>query len=66
MEIILGSAGVGSCTGLINRCKSELANQQAGRYSPATELELIRFRPLPSGEIVWHVSTQVTDGLLAA
>ena len=32
----------------------------------STELELIRFLPLPFGELVWHLSTQVNGGLLAA
>ena len=43
-----------------------LANILAGRFVPATELELNRFRPFPFGDILWHLSTQVNNGLLAA
>ena len=43
-----------------------LANQQAEIYAPATEFEAIRFRSLPSREIVWHLNTQGNDVLLAA
>ena len=46
-ESPLGSAGVVSCTGLSNRCTFGLVNQQAGSYSPITELEIIRYLPLP-------------------
>ena len=65
MEILLGSAGVGSCPGLSNRCTFGLANQQAGRYTPTTELEIIGFCPSPFGELVWHPSTQVSVSYLA-
>ena len=65
-QILLGSAGVVRCPGLSNRCTFGLANQQAGKYIPATELELIRFLPLPLGELVWNLSTQVNDIDLAA
>ena len=44
----------------------ELANQQTGRYAPATELEIIRFQPLPFRELVWHLSTQVNGSDLTA
>ena len=27
---------------------------------------MIRFWPLPFGDILWHLSTQVNDGLIAA
>ena len=40
MESLLGSSGVVSCPGLINRCIFGLVNQQAGSYAPATDLEL--------------------------
>ena len=63
-ESLLGSAGVVSCTGVSNRCTFGLANQQAGSYTPATELELIMFQPLTFGELVWHLSTQVSGGIL--
>ena len=43
-----------------------LSNQLSGRYTPATELDLIRFWPSPLGDLVWHLITQVNDGLLAA
>ena len=66
VESLLGSAGVGSCPDISNRCMLVLANQQAGGYSPSTELELISFWPLPFRELVWHISTQVNDGILAA
>ena len=66
MESLLGSAGVGSCPRLSNRCMFGLANQQDGRYAPATELEFIMFFPLPFGGLVWHLSTQVNEGNLDA
>ena len=65
-ESLLGSAGVSRCPGLINWCTFGLANQMAGRYTPATELEIIRFWPLPLGEIVWHLRTKVNNSDLAA
>ena len=65
-ESLLGSSVLSRCPGLSNWCTSGLANQQAGRYSPATKLELIRFQPLPLGEIMWHLSTQVNGGIIAA
>ena len=61
MESLLGRSGVDRCTGLSNQCNFVLANQQAGKYISATELELNRFRPLPLGELVWHLSTQVKN-----
>ena len=64
-ESLLGSAGVGNCTGLSNRCTLGLANQQAGNYISATELDINRFRPLPFGELVSHISTQVNGIYLA-
>ena len=54
------------CTGLNNRCTFGLSNRLDGRFTPATELELNRFRPLAFGELVCHLSTQVNNGLLAA
>ena len=65
-KILLGSAGVGRCPGLRNRCTFGLANQLAGRYIPATELKLNRFRPSPLGELIWHLSTQVNVSDLSA
>ena len=65
-ESLLGSAGVGSCTGLSNWCTFGLANQQAGSYAPDTELELNRFRSFPLRGLIWHLSTQVNDGNIAA
>ena len=37
-----------------------LSNQLAVSFVPATELEINRFRPTPFGDVVWHLSTQVT------
>ena len=65
-EILLGSAGVGRCPGLSNRCTFGLANLLDRRYTPATELELIRFWPLTSGDLVWHLISQVNDCVIAA
>ena len=65
-ESLLGSVGVGICTGLSNQCTFGLANQQAVSYSPATKLEIISFWPLPFWELVWHISTQVNNGYLSA
>ena len=64
--IRLGSAGVGSCPRLSNQCTFGLANQQARRHPPNTELEFIRFWTLMFGELVWNLSTQVNNGILAA
>ena len=66
MQILFVSAGVGRWSGLINRCNFGLANKQAGKYISATELELIRFRDFPLGDIVWHLSTQLNDSDLDA
>ena len=65
-ENLLGSAGVGSCTGLRNRCTFLLANQKAGKYIYTTELELNRFRTFSLGKLVWHLSKQVNDSDLDA
>ena len=65
-ESLLGSAGLGMCPGLSNRCKFWLANKQAGKYIFTTELDLNRFWPLPFGEIVWHLRTQVNDSDISA
>ena len=65
-ESLLGSAGVVSFPGLSNRCTFGLENQQAGSYAPATEFDLIMFRTLIFWELVWHLSTQVNNGDLAA
>ena len=43
-----------------------MANRLAGSFATATELELNRFRSSPFGELVWHLSTQMNSGLLAA
>ena len=61
-ESLLGSAGVYMFPGLSNWCTFGFSNQLSGRYIPATELDLIWFRPFPLGELVWHLSTQVNDG----
>ena len=37
-----------------------------GYKTPTTVLELIRFWPLNSEEILWHLSTQVNGGLIAS
>ena len=65
-ERLLRSAGVGICPGLSNRCKFGLYNNQDGSYAPATELELIMFCPLPFGDILWHLITQVNGSNIAA
>ena len=62
MESLLGSSGVVSCPGLSNHCKFGLSNQQAGSYPPTTELKIVRFRPLPFWELVWHLITQINGG----
>ena len=68
-KILSGRAGVGRCTGLSNWCTFGLVNQQAGKYITDTELELIMFCPLPLGEMLCHLSTQVkgsdTDAYIA-
>ena len=53
------------CPCLSNWCTFGLANGLDGSFVPATELDLNRFRPLPFRELVWHLSTQVNNGLLA-
>ena len=57
---------MGSCPRVRNRCTFGLANQQAGSYSPATELEIIRFRNFPFGDLMWHLITQVNGSILDA
>ena len=52
-------------TRLSNWCTFRLANRLAGIFAPTTELDLNRFQPLPFGELVWHLSTQVNNGLLS-
>ena len=42
------------------------SNRLAGSFAPTTEVELNMFWPLPFGELVWHLSTQVNNGILAA
>ena len=66
MEILLVKARVDRFHGLSKWCKIGSANQQAGKYISATELELNRFRPLPLGDLVWHLSTQVNNSDIAA
>ena len=65
-ESLLGSARVSICPSVSNLCTFVLENQQAGIYDPTTELELIRFSPLPLEELVWHLITQVNGGDLDA
>ena len=66
MESLLESAGVLRCPGLSNWCEFGFSNQQSGKYISAAELDLIRFRPLPLGYLMFHLSTQVKDSDLAA
>ena len=54
------------CPSLSNQFTFGLANQLAGRFVPATELEITRSRTSPFGDLVWHLMTQVNNGLLAA
>ena len=54
------------CPGLINLYIFGLANRLAGRYTPATELEIIRFLPLPLGELVGHLIKKANNIDLAA
>ena len=54
------------CPVLSKQCRFRFANRLAERYITATELEINRFRPFPFGELVWHLITQVNDGILAA
>ena len=42
-----------------------LANRLDGRFAPDTENDINRFRPSPSGELVWHLITQVNNNLRA-
>ena len=35
-------------------------------FPPATEIEINMFWPSPFGKLVWHLNTQVNNGLLAA
>ena len=65
-ESLLGSAGVGRCTSLSNWRTFGFSKQLAGRYTTATELELIIFWLLPLGGLMWHLSTQVNICILAA
>ena len=51
-ESLLRIAGVGSFLGTSNQCNLGLVYQQAGRYAPAAEIEIIRFCTLPFGDLV--------------
>ena len=56
------------CSGPSLRLRDQvigLSNRLAGRFELATELELNWFRPLPLGELVRHLSTQVNNGILS-
>ena len=65
-EILLGRVGVVSFTVTRNHCTLVLTNQQAGSYVPATESDIIRFWTLPFGYLMWHLSTNVNNCLIAA
>ena len=65
-ESLLGSEGVARSPGLNNLCTFGLANRLDRIYILATELELLRFIPLPLEELMWHLRTQVNDGDLDA
>ena len=65
-ESLLGSAGVGSFPVLSNRGMFWLDKQIYSIYTPTTYLELSRSRPLTLGNLMWHVSTQVNNSILAA
>ena len=54
------------CYGLGNWYKFGLDNQQSGRYITATKLDLILFRPLPFGGLLWRLRTQVNYSDLAS
>ena len=43
-----------------------MENKQAEKYIFTTELDLNRFRNFPLGEIMWHLSTPVSDSDMAA
>ena len=51
--------------GLSNRCTFALANGLAGRFISRYWVSWIGFGLRPSRELVWHLSTQVNNGLLA-
>ena len=54
-----------SCSVVIsNRCTFGLANFFSGSFAHANELEINIFRPSPFGGIVWHLSTEVNNGLI--
>ena len=63
--IFLVNVGVDSCPGVSNQCMLGLAYQQSWKYFPATELDIIRFWPFPFRYLMWHLSTQVNDGILS-
>ena len=65
METLLGSAGVGSFTGVGKQCAFGFSKQQDGRYALAPELELIIFWPFPFKELMWNLITQVNKDILS-
>ena len=54
------------CPGLSKRFTFGLDNRLARSFSPATELDLNMFRIFSFGELAWHLSTQVKNGIIAA
>ena len=58
MESLIGNGVAGSCPDLSNWCIFGLDNQQAGSYTPATELEIISFWPSPFGELATQNTTE--------
>ena len=51
--------------GLINSCTFALADDLAGRFIFCFWVSLIGVGLRPSRELVWHLSTQLNNGLLA-
>ena len=50
--------------GLWNRCTFSLANSLDGRFISRYCVSLIGFGLRPSRELIWHLGTQVNNGLL--
>ena len=65
-QIFLALLFLQQVTSLSNRCTFAFGQPSGWDFIPATDLELNRFRPLPVGELVWHLRTRGNNGLLDA
>ena len=65
-ETPLGSAGAGRCPGKRNWLIVGLENQLSRRFAHTTNLHPNRFQPLYFGELMFPLSTQANNNIIAA